>query len=800
MSLKFGSLFNDIGAGFKKSMDTVGKKFEDQFKSGDISGIEKATDALEKLKKASKDAATAVRDAESDFRLGTKNTLTGKKASMVDIDIATEKLNTIREAESKATEELANERENLIEIESQSVGISKKYGKGIVDINKEYENAVKALHETKQSQAEYNDSMKKLKTDMFKKKLMASISGGADGLKEGLGEVENVMDNMASKLPPQFQLAYQAIKYTAVAAVKQMFELNDSLAGLQRATGGFVTASKLGYDAFGNSTNGIQSLKSAAIDANISIEEFGDSIKSLVDDSFGATMGGVKIATGELQGFGIEAAQMKKYFGADIGPSVRKLYQDYGMSIKNSTKFLSDASNKALSMGLNVAGFVKNFEAVTNLVGKIYFKNREEMQKMAMIASQLGVSVDSIAGGLVKMNGITDLFSEQQKAASLGLNAYAKNLSKIYALQKLGKSGEASKLEFSSLAKSLQGFGGLDKDNTVNTAGIETLTAMGIGPDAAVGIQKMAREAKATGIDIGRLGDVTSLSIVEQKRLAKYQAEQMTATEKLDQAWNSMKQTFIDIFAELAPVLEVVVNVFGVVAGAIKYLINGLKWAYYEIMDWVPGVDYTDKADAARLGMLEAADKTAGHLFAGGDGNPVESDTKAFKEQMALKALEKQTFESIGATDALKELSDTTGISAEALKTHYENLKTVDISWKKWWDRLFDTDKTFSDWMHDFFFRTKPAELTSTVNKGGKLPINWDEIYGKTGGPSMKTPNIPSVSNSRFLKAPSATISEAKASGNYIGVSNTKPNVTNVAITTNVESAYGSKQSQKYTV
>ena len=195
----------------------------------------------------------------------------------------------------------------------------------------------------------------------------------------------------------------------------------------------------------GNSAEGFKSLKTAAVEANISVEEFGSAMKSLVSAGFQeGILGAIKPATEELQAFGIQSARMQKMYNADLGPAVAKFMNDFGMRMGDAANFVGNAADKAQSLGLNVQGFMENLTAVANLAGEVYFKSREEMQKMATIASQLGVSVNTLASGLVKMTNMNDLFSQQQKAASLGLSSLSKNLGQIYALQKTGKGGEAA--------------------------------------------------------------------------------------------------------------------------------------------------------------------------------------------------------------------------------------------------------------------------------------------------------------------------------------------------------------------
>src|ERR1039458_4053394 len=158
----------------------------------------------------------------------------------------------------------------------------------------------------------------------------------------------------------------------------------------------------------------------------------------------------------DLQNFGIEAAKLKKYFGADIGPAVQGMVKNWGSSVGDATKIMVDSASKAQQLGLSVSEFAKHFAEVTGLIGEVYFKTTDEMTKMAMIATQLGVSVSTLSKGVLQMNGITSLFTAQQKAAALGLHDTAKAAAKIFALRQTGQGAQAAQLELASMASDIK--------------------------------------------------------------------------------------------------------------------------------------------------------------------------------------------------------------------------------------------------------------------------------------------------------------------------------------------------------
>jgi len=569
--LKFGSLFNDVGAGFKKSLDAMGKSFEKTFKTtADTGGIDKAAAALKKLSAEAQAAADHARDLAGEFARG--------NGTMKDVLDAEKAATAAAEKEKEAVEDLTKSREDIIDTESKAVGISKKYKSSIADINAEFDKSIKAIVEdSKLSQASRDEALKNLKADTFKKKSMAMFTDTDAAMADGMNSVSNAITSGIETIAPELAPFMAVIEHSIGDAFKQVLELNDSLVKLQRATGGVITSAKLGYDAFGNSTKGMMSLKTATIAANVSMGEFDDAMKSLSSGGFGQTIGAAQDLSKsqeDLSKYGIEAARAMKMYGADLGPSVRNLFQNFGKGIGEATTLLKDGADKARSLGLNAAAFVKNFEGVTDLVGEVYFSTTEEMTKMAMIATQLGVSVGAMSKGLIKMNGITDLFSQQQKMAALGLDTTAKALSKIYALKQQGKGGEAARVSFAAMAKDMQKQG-MTKGGAVTQQGIATLEAAGVDKEAIAGIQKLAQQAERTGIDVGQLGDTSKLSRMQQLKLAHDEAANITLEEQFGQITGLVKQAFIDPLAKLfGPIMKGILNVLKPLADIFSSVIS----------------------------------------------------------------------------------------------------------------------------------------------------------------------------------------------------------------------------------
>lgn len=588
--IKFGSLFKDMLQGAK----STGASFTE---TGDTKGLGKAMEALNKLKEKAEDAAKALKEANQ--TLTEAESLYGKNSRAYSIALNTQKAAQLRvtkvaSAEQFVKEKLSKQTEKIIEVQNKGVIGGRKYAKTFAEVNKSYEDNIKKILESKKlSEEQKNTELKNLKSKFMQDKLKAVFTDSENAMEEGMNVATGVIVDGIKFIAPELAPIMGLIEHTVIGAFKQIIELNDWLIKLQRSTSGMVTAARMGYDVFGNSATGMRSLNTAIIAANVSREDFSQAMNSLASNGFGQTIGAAQDLTkvqGDLSKYGLEASRAMKLYGAELGPSVRNLFQNFGKGIGEATEMLKDGADKARQLGLSAREFLKNFEAVTELVGDVYFQTTEQMREMATIATQLGVTVGTMAKGLIKMNGITELFSQQQRNAALGLDITARSLGKIYALRQQGKSGEAAKVEFAALAKDMQRAGFTNsKTGEVTQQGIATLSAAGVDKEAIAGIQKLALQAKRTGIEIGALGDTSQLSRLQQLKLAHDEAANITLEEQFKQIVGLVKQTFIDPLAAIfGPVLKAILN-FGsffvaflqpIVAAGITILkfISGIDW------------------------------------------------------------------------------------------------------------------------------------------------------------------------------------------------------------------------------
>jgi len=803
MALKFGSLFDGLGAGFESALDGVAKKFASKV---DASGFEEASGAIDDTAKAAAAAATQIVNLEDQLTRTTAGTAEYIRIEK-ELNSVKEQAKTLSEQQKDHEQNLNKEKQKTIDSLGKEINTRSRHQNTLSNIQAQFE---KDQTELFNSFRAGSDDVNQLKKDLAKlelktlgKNLGAQLSSGdVQGTMNAAGNfAANTFQNALTKvLPPGMSQVAGFITDRLVDAFGQVMELNKELVNLERSTGGVVSAAKLGYDAMGNSAEGFKSLKTAAVEANISVEEFSGAMKSLVNAGFQeGILGAIKPATEELQAFGVQAARMQKMYNADLGPAVAKFMNDFGMKMGDAANFVGNAADKAQSLGLNVQGFMENLTAVANLAGEVYFKSREEMQKMATIASQLGVSVNTLASGLVKMTNMNDLFSQQQKAASLGLSSLSKNLGQVYALQKTGRGGEAAKLQVTSIAQDLAKQGLINKEGQVSQQGIETLSAAGLDKEAIAGIQKMAREAQQSGIALSKLGDTSKLTKEEQERLAAVQKANMTIGERMNVAWQGFLQKIID------PIANILGPVIDGLATSIAWVIEALTPIAPIILGALIPVIWT-VATTLLAGFVPPLIAAAIGLWA--MVSPLLPLIAAFAAVAAVVWLVVEYWEEIvdWISDAIQplidgfvwlwEVLDEYVISpiTEFLSPAFEFLgEVIDglVAPFKWlWEQL----ESFGDWLAKWF--GSDEEETSKQAQG--VMTDWGQLLGDVL--ETTTPSIPNAGNIVSF-TPSSTSSDNAISERLMNQAFTPPGeskkTTNVVVNNTVSGIVSSEQSIK---
>ena len=390
------------------------------------------------------------------------------------------------------------------------------------------------------------------------------IGKGIGGLTDGLGsQLGGAIGELMPALGPLASLIGEGLVKAVGKAFEQISKLNEMIVGLTRSTGGMVKASMLGTDQFGNVKGTMHSLQTEVLGANVSMEQFGEAINDLMTNGMGPIAGVAKIGAGDLKKYGLEAAQFSKLYGADISGSVRNMFMDFRKPIGEITDSIDNAAMKIDAAGLSVKEFVKNLQDVTDMSGKLYFKDGiEGMEQLAETATRLGTSVSALTDGLQDLNSLTDLYTKQQKAAAMGMHNLGRNMAKIFALKQAGKSGEAANLQLASAAKDLSQF--MDKQGKISQQGIATAQGMGMSADDVKNIERLTAGAKAAGVSMDKfMGPLKNLTKEEQKAVKLEKKKNQTLKERWDIATGTFMQSFIDPIANLlAPVLDSLMSAF----------------------------------------------------------------------------------------------------------------------------------------------------------------------------------------------------------------------------------------------
>lgn len=586
--LKFGSLFDGLGAGFQQQVDKMTNKLGSVFNDKvDASGLQAAAKAFKDLTLRAENSAKRIDLIKNALKGLDTNGLTLAQNEKERLRL--EKLLNIEVVRGKKIEidrikvekELAAQEEKIIGQLKRKNALTLTAADVTAHFESELNDLIDSLKNSGLSAEDMKKEMAGLKFKEAGMQLANIFSQGQepmDALGASIDAAAGGVGHMVGALTG-IPILGDLIEKAITKAFDQVVELNDALIKLQRATGGMAKAANLGFDAFGNATGGLSSLKTMAIEANVSVEQFSGAIQSLMSDGFGQTIGAannLKNASKELQKFGIEAARLSKLYGADIGPAVRGLFQNYGVGIGEATDVMKEGADTARELGLSVSGFTSAFEDVVKLTGELYFNSTKQMQEMALIATQLGISVGAIAKGVVQMKGINDLFKEQQKTLALGMSNTANSLAQIYALRSQGKGAEAARLELASMAKDIQANGFTGEGGRVTQQGISTLQAQGASAEQIEGIQKLAMQAERTGIALEDLGKIEKLSAEQKRKLALDDMQNMTLSEKFNKSINSLWQAIIDPLSQtFGPIIGFVADAFGLL---IDQIVLGVKY------------------------------------------------------------------------------------------------------------------------------------------------------------------------------------------------------------------------------
>jgi phage-related protein len=563
------------GDGGAAPEETLGLSEKDiQLLKDTAQGIDDLNEELTKLNKQIKEAKAEDKFKLEEKRLQIQQELTEDTSKLNDLNKTTDQF---------MQKQIVNEQNK-----------TKLAGKGFGDLSNvsgEYNDKIKQLFETQKAggigMGDFSSKLKGLKFESKALQGFSSMMGSSSTMFSNIGGMaaKGIGGGLMKVLPPQFQIIARVIVAIVGAAFEQINKLNKIMIDTLRQTGGVVNSAMMGFDNMGNSLEGYASLETQAIKANISAEQFGTAINKLFDKVPGQVAGlkdNLKTSGEAMQQYGMEAAKLQKFYGADMSGAVGNLMMNFGMGMKDSTKLAKDTADSARAAGLSVKETMKNLEAATALAGKFYMATTEQLTKLTFMATKLGVSVDSLAAGTLKMNGLVGLFQQQQKMAALEMTHLASAAAKIYALRAQGKGGEAAQVEMAAMAKDMQSKGMIDKKSgQVSQQGIATMQAAGATQETINAISRMGRVAKETGISLEKMTDPAKLTKSEKAKLDLAERNNRTLEEQLKMTFGGLKQALIDPIAKmigsiLKPILGIVEVIIGVISAVLEVVFQAL--------------------------------------------------------------------------------------------------------------------------------------------------------------------------------------------------------------------------------
>jgi len=587
MAFKLGDFFDKFGEGMK-AMSGYFSKEGGKEGGGRVDSVvpKSVLDDLDKARKNFDELGDSIKEIKDKLKSGNVS-----MQERIDLDAQLEEL----QEKSVDTEKkvlvidklYSKERDLHIKRELNFMSKGKKGYSDLGVASEKFETDLKSLWEQLEantiSASQFDKELDNLKLAENVGQAMGFAMGEADQQFKAVGAMAgNAVGGMLKKvLPPHLQIIAELIEQIFIKAFEQLDKLNKQLITTLRTTGGVVNSTMLGFDEFGNSMkSGVGSLETQAIAANISAQEFGQSITNLFKDGFGQVAGlktNLRDSADELAHYGVEAARMNKLYGADISGSVRNLMMNFGTGMKDSTNLVKENIDYARKAGLNVQEVVKNLEAATALAGKFYFESTTQLTKLTFIASTLGVSVNALTDNVIKMNGITDLFKKQQEMAALELGNVASSLAKVYALRAQGKGGEATEVMMASLAKDLMSKGMINKGQ-VTQQGIATMNAAGIDQEVIQGLSRMARQAEETGISMQKMLNPEMMTKAEQRKLEAAEKNNRTIEEQMKMTFGGLKQAIIDPIAKTwGPLLKSILSGLEPIIGVISTIISTIQ-------------------------------------------------------------------------------------------------------------------------------------------------------------------------------------------------------------------------------
>lgn len=378
-----------------------------------------------------------------------------------------------------------------------------------------------------------------------------------------------------------FSMEFEVLNELINVARHQIMELNKVMVQFNREMGQGFSNNMLGMDLYGSSERGsIQSF------GDINAVEIKDILGSLKSLSKGRTMGSTENFEGQqeaMTSFAIKSAQLSKFYGVHletINGITSNLVYNFGAKIKDLNGIFARGKEVALAAGISVNEYFERLKEATDQLGEHYIANGiQGLEGLAAYAAKTNQSVSEIMKSADRFKNYTTLWQEQNLAAAHSMNETAKNTAKIWALKTTGDVAGMDKLYKGSIAKDIMNNGMVDKNNNISAVGLQNLQQMGMQKDEIQAIQRIIKLQKEAGITMEQWLDPMHQSLDVQKKINRFEQDNLTIGEKLKQLWGKLKVSFIDPIASiLGPLIDGILSVAGIIVDILSPIFKAITW------------------------------------------------------------------------------------------------------------------------------------------------------------------------------------------------------------------------------
>lgn len=475
-----------------------------------------------------------------------------------ELDEATKKAKALEKALTTQADTVKKKLDNIFNFSQVT-----DFGSAMSSFRGEWQQTIEELNKGTKTQYEYAKAMRESRrqlaanlTTSFFNTDSKSITSSAGNMLAGL--TKNVLSKF---LGPVISTGLVG---AFTGAVRVGMEYNDTLVDLERQTSGVVSATRLGYNAYGQNEKGTKSLARTLAAANLTTQEFSKALTSYIGtgtEAIGQTIGfknNLASSKEDLQSLGISLSRYSKLYNADFEGFSRNITKNFGASFKEVGSYIDESTLSVRALGLNVSAYAANLTEASDLVGEYYFKDGIEGQiQLAKAATLAGTSVKQLISGLKGFNTISNVFEQQQKASALGMRNLAANAQRIFAMAKTGDIAGAAKLKLESAGKDITRLGLADKSGQITARGFDYLNAAGFSEDDIKVLQRMSLSAKQAGITLDQAFNKEDLPAKTRRLFEDAEKGNMKMSERWDTLWIQLQQSFLEPLGRFVmPTLE----------------------------------------------------------------------------------------------------------------------------------------------------------------------------------------------------------------------------------------------------